>query len=227
MAFSREPLAGDVGHHHVNAVVGAPQDVVEVSRHHSGGQTPCGHVPTRPTHLRRRQQPSLHVARHLQLAPSELLRHQCFELQPLHHLAATIGRELGHADLARRDAAQQPVVDQQLVGGLDRRRRHTVLPRHLPVTSEGLSFRQVAAGDPVPQLADDLLAQRLRVAGDEVEHQGKCITVHKRYIQSRREKVSKKSPNHRHVPPARVSERPFPQRSHPCPYRLIGPHDTA
>jgi hypothetical protein len=67
-------------HHHVDAAVGVSKNVVKVTRHHPRRQASGGHFPSRTDHLRRRQQTTLYVAGHLQLAPSELLRHQLFEL---------------------------------------------------------------------------------------------------------------------------------------------------
>ena len=89
----RKTLAGDVGHDHVDAAVGVPEDVVEVACDHPGRQAAGGHLPAGARHLGRRQQTTLHVAGHLQLAPPELLRHQLLELQALHQVAPALGIE--------------------------------------------------------------------------------------------------------------------------------------
>ena len=57
------------------------------------------------------------------------------------------------------------------------------LARQLPVARKGLAGRQLATHDAISKLARDLLAQRLRIPGGQVEQQRKCITVHIRYIQ--------------------------------------------
>ena len=53
----------------------------------------------------------------------------------------------------------------------------------LPVTRQEVACREFSANDSVTELARDLVANGFRVPGGQMEKQGRCITVHIRYIQ--------------------------------------------
>jgi hypothetical protein len=58
-----------------------------------------------------------------------------------------------------------------------------VLTGQSSVDRQGLTRRKLPSHDAISQLAEDLVADGFRVPGGQVEQQGWCITVHKRYIQ--------------------------------------------
>jgi len=128
-----EALTGDISHDHVDAAIGAPEDVEEVTRNNPRRKAARGHLPTRTAYLGRGQKTALHVAGHLQLAPSELLCDQLFELEALDKVAPSLGIERCDLDFALGCAGEEPFGNELLVGGLDRRRSHPILARQLAV----------------------------------------------------------------------------------------------
>ena len=168
----REALTGDVGDDDVDASVRAVEHVIEVSRNHAGGQTAGEHIPPGASRLRRWEKAPLDVSSHFQFAPTQLLSHQLLELLALDHLATAVGLELSDHNVSFRQSGQQPVGNQQLVGGLDRGWRHAMPAGQLPVPGKRLALGQLAAHDATSELASDLISQGLRVVGSQMEQDG-------------------------------------------------------
>ena len=57
-----------------------------------------------------------------------------------------------------------------------------MLTREPPEAGQEIARRELAADDAIAELARDLLAHRLRVAGGQVQKQDLRLTVHIRYI---------------------------------------------
>jgi hypothetical protein len=124
----------------------------------------------------------LHIAGHLELPSPELPRHQLLELKSFHELASMIRAESRDPNMAVRRTDDQTLGDQAFVGRFDRRWWNPVLTGEPSVTGQRGSLGELAANDPIADLAGDLPAERLRTARDKMEEHRRCITVHIRYI---------------------------------------------